>query len=54
LDDLQKIKKNKKLHISPDTVFAGAVNLAGIVLVLYHEEFKPISSKAFGLIKRVK
>lgn len=54
LDDLQKLKKSKKWHVNPDTVFAGGVNLAGILLVLKHEELKVISSKAFGLVKKVK
>lgn len=54
LDDLQKLKKNKKWHVNPDTVFAGGINIAGILLVLQHEEFKVVTSKAFGLIKRVK
>jgi hypothetical protein len=43
-----------KNSIDMDTLIIAGANILGIVLVLYHEKFDIISSKAFGMIMKVR
>ena len=54
LGELEKMKDNKRFRVSGDALFAGAINLTGIGLVLHHEKIGVISSKAFNMIRKVK
>lgn len=40
--------------ISPDAILGAATSIAGIIAVLQYERLAVISSKAFGLIMKVK
>lgn len=40
--------------VSPDVIFAGAINLAGILLVLNFEKIDIVRSKAFNMIVKGK
>jgi hypothetical protein len=52
LERLTKLKgDNKPQQVSPDTVLLVCGNLAGVILVLGHERFHVITTRAFqGLI----
>lgn len=45
-------EKDRKVDVN--TVIAAATNIAGILLILNHEQLHVISTKAFGLIGRIK
>lgn len=40
--------------INPNTVISGVASIAGILLVLHHEKFDVVTSKAWSLITKVK
>lgn len=44
--------KTKKTRISRDAVLSGAVNILGILTVLYFERTGAVVSKSFGMIKK--
>jgi len=51
LSTLHEIKsKEKKWNVSPDTMAIVAGNLLGIILILKHEEFNVITSKAMNFV----
>jgi hypothetical protein len=55
LSALYKLKELDKpeppQRISPDTLVLAATNIAGIILVIKHEHFNVITSKAFSFIR---
>lgn len=55
LTALYKLKELDKpeppLRVSPDTLIMAATNIAGIILVIKHEHFNVITSKAFNFIR---
>lgn len=55
LTALYKLKELDKpeppQRISPDTLVLAATNIAGIILVINHEHFNVITSKAFSFIR---
>jgi len=55
LTALYKLKELDKpeppQRISPDTLVLAATNIAGIILVIKHEHFNVITSKAFNFIR---
>lgn len=50
VETLSRVKNSNKL--SKDAIFAGAVNIAGICLVLFWEEGHVVAKKAWGLIHK--
>ena len=46
--------KEAELQLSKDAILGAATSLAGIVAVLQYERLAVVSSKAFGLIMKVK
>ena len=52
LEELIKIKTNKKKSISPDTLLVVGGNLLGIMMILHHEQLNVITSKALGFVLR--
>jgi len=55
LDKLYKIRDTQLPdRVSMDTLAAVLGNLAGLVLVLKHEQVAIITSKAFGMIGRIR
>lgn len=55
LERLQKMKtQNASRRLSPDTVLIVAANLAGIAIIVKHEEFNVITSKAMGFVPKPK
>lgn len=60
---LDKIERLYKLRapeqeaskpVSMDTIVAGAVNIAGIVLIINHERLHVISTKALGFVGKLR
>lgn len=55
LTKLQKIRQEEKPDtVSSNTIFMGAVNITGIVLILHHEQLHPIASKALSFVSKLK
>lgn len=60
LEKIQKInssgsdEKNFLEQLDPNVIVGGAVNLAGILLVLNHERLHAIGGKAFNLISKIR
>ena len=50
LHELRDRNKSFRLKINGDTIVLASVNLLGILLVLHHERFHAVSSKALGFI----
>ena len=51
---LQKLKEGSKKTVSPDALVAVGGNLLGLVLVMNYERLNIITSKAFGMIWKVR
>lgn len=48
---LYKLKEvDSKKRVSPDTLVGALTNLAGIVMIVHHEELNVITSKALALV----
>ncbi len=48
---LHKMKESETLpRVSPDTLVLAATNIAGIIMIIKHEHFNVITSKALGFI----
>jgi hypothetical protein len=55
LKELAKIQKdNKPESVSPDTKVMAAVNLAGILMILRHENINVIASKAISFVPKLR
>jgi len=58
LDRLSRLHKmqveNKPASVSPDTLVLVAANLVGIVLIIKHEQFNVITSKALSFLPRLR
>jgi|KBSMisStaDraftv2_1062788.scaffolds.fasta_scaffold29989_5 hypothetical protein len=58
LDALTKLHKMKKEEspssVSRDTLVVVAANLVGLAMVIKHERFNTITSRAFGMLLRPK
>lgn len=53
ISKLEKIQKEREPEsISPDAWLAVTANLVGIVLIIKHEQFNVITSKALGFVIR--
>lgn len=54
VDQIAKLHKMKESEnpsrVSPDTLVLAATNIAGIVLIIKHEHFNVITSKALGFV----
>lgn len=50
-DELVKLKD--KPRFSPDAILGFLANILGIVLILHHEEFNVITSKATSFVSRM-
>jgi len=50
--DLVEIRNKQKFRINPDIVVTAITNILGIFMILQHEKFDVISSKAIGFIRR--
>lgn len=58
---LEKVSKLRKLRddekssgVSPDTLVMAVTNLVGILLIIKHERFEIITSRAMNLISKTK
>lgn len=50
---LEKLKaEDKPSRPSPDTLILAAVNLAGIAMIIRHEQFNVITTKALGFVQK--
>ncbi len=53
-DQIAKLHKMKEAEtpsrVSPDTLVLAATNIAGIVMIIKHEHFNVITSKALGFV----
>jgi len=58
LDSLVKLHKMKKEEtpssVSRDTLVVVAANLLGLIMIIKHERFNVITSRAFGLLLKPK
>lgn len=55
LTKLQKIRQEEKPKTaSPDSVLAAAANLLGIAIIVQHEHFHVITSKAMSFVSRLR
>lgn len=60
LDIVERLNKmlmdqeDRKKKINPDTIVNGGVGLLQIGAILFHEQFHNITTKAFGLVKRMR
>lgn len=55
LDKLIKLKEiNNPKRVSKEAWLAAGVNLAGILLIIKHEQFNVIATKAIGFIAKMK
>lgn len=57
-DQLNKLYEAKytrsKPQLSQDVAYSGAINLAGIILILKHEQVHAIASKALPFISKIR
>lgn len=57
-DQLEKLHKTKNLkkgnRISAEALLAAGANLAGIILIIHHEQVGVITTKALGFVQKVK
>ncbi len=51
---LEKIRETTSRRISPDTLATIGANLLGIAMILKHEQFNVITSKAIGFVSKLK
>ena len=55
-DQIVKLHKMKEAEtpsqVSPDTLVLAATNIAGIVMIIKHEHFNVITSKALGFVMK--
>jgi hypothetical protein len=51
IDDLGRIRSNTSAAFTPDQVLNVAANLLGIVLIIRHEQFNVIASKALSFVR---
>lgn len=55
LEKLYKLKSSdKNWSVSPDVIVAAAANIGGILLVLNFERMGVVTSKAFGMLTKLK
>lgn len=54
LCEAQSLVKDEKRHISSDTLFTGGVILLQTCLIVFAEEWRPITSRAMSVITRVR
>lgn len=55
LKDLHKMQADEKpSRVSPDMMVQSAVYILGIAMILRHEEFNVITSKALGFVPRLR
>lgn len=58
LDHLKKIEEVRNLaasrRISKEAVLSAVTSLAGIIAILGYEHFLPVTSKAFGLLLKIR
>lgn len=54
LTEIQNKKKSSERSVSPDTIAVVTANLVGILMVIHHERFSVVTSKAVGFIMKAK
>jgi len=56
VDQIQKLHKlkeaEKPLTVSPDALVSAAATIASIMLIIKHEEFNAIATKAIGFVPK--
>jgi len=52
---LHKLKETESLpRVSPDTLVLAATNIAGIIMIIKHEHFNVITSKALSFVLKLR
>lgn len=54
MTDLKRKQEKKRFEVTPDTIVVAGVNLAGIILILKHEQLNSISSKALSFVSKLR